>query len=105
MWWFLQILAICCISLVHTFNRWAGINGIAFLTKFLVNSGAQIAIAPLFILSYGLAPSFFQPWFLGTILIAIVGFVISIIFFGEAVTFLKIVGVILGLIGSVLLIL
>jgi len=105
MWWILQILAICGIACIHTFNRWAGIKGIALVTKWLVNVGAQSIIAPLFILSYGLAPTFFQPWFLGTALIALTGFLCSVFFFTEPIALMKVLGAILAVIGSVLLIL
>ena len=105
MWWILQALAIVGVAAVHTFNRWAGLQGINFLTKWLINIGGQAMTAPLFILSYALAPSFFQPWFLGTALIAIMGFVASLIFFGEALTLLKILGAVLSIAGAVLLIL
>lgn len=105
MWWILQILAICGISCLHTFNRWAGIKGFAFMTKWLINGGAQVIIAPLFILSYGLAPTFFQPWFLGTALIALCGFLCSVIFFAEPIVLIKVLGAIFAAIGAVLLIL
>lgn len=105
MWWILQTLAICGIACVHTFNRWAGLKGIAFATKWLVNAGAQTIIAPLFILSYGLAPTFFQPWFLGTSLIALAGFLASVIFFAEPIVLIKVLGAIFAVAGSVLLIL
>jgi multidrug transporter EmrE-like cation transporter len=61
--------------------------------------------APMFIKSYALAPTIFQPWFLGTAAIAILGFVGSLIFFGEALTIVKILGAALALAGAVLLIL
>ena len=105
MWWILQFLAICGITAVHTFNRWAGIQGMEFITKWLINAGAQVCIAPLFILSYALAPGFFQPWFLGTALIGVIGFAVSLIFFGEVITITKIMGAVLSIIGAVLLVL
>jgi len=104
-WWITQVIAICGVTLIHTFNRWAGQKSLSFFIKLLVNTGAQITIAPLFIISYCLAPSFFQPWFLGTVLIAVFGFVVSIIFFKEVIIPIKVIGAVLGLIGSVLLIL
>ena len=105
MWVIYQIIGIICITFIHTFNRWAAANAVSFLTRWLVNIGAQAVVAPMFILSYALAPSFFQPWFLGTILIALCGFGVSLFYFGEVLTLLKITGAVFGLIGSVLLIL
>ncbi len=105
MWWILQILAICCIVVAHTFNRWAALNGISFWIKWGVNVGVQGIAAPFFIFSYMLAPGFFQPWFLGTAAIALLGFLASLIFFGEMLTIIKIVGAALTLAGAVLLIL
>jgi hypothetical protein len=104
-WLIYQIIAIIGVTAVHTFNRWASAHAVSFLTKWMINIGAQAVIAPMFILSYALAPSFFQPWFLGTILIALIGFGVSLLFFGEALTLLKVVGAILGLVSAVLLIL
>jgi len=104
MWWILQILAIFGISCLHTFNRWAGIKGIGFMAKWLINGGAQMIIAPLFILSYAMAPTLFQPWFLGTAVVSLTGFLSSVIFFSESISFIRILGAILGIVGSVLLI-
>jgi len=104
MWIVFQILGVIGVVATHTFNRWAGMHSISFLTKWVINAGAQAFIAPLFILAYQLAPGFFQPWFLGTTLIAILGFLVSVIIFGETITILKIIGAVLGLIGAVLLV-
>lgn len=107
MWWILQIGAILIISALHMFNRWCGIHpqSMPFVSQWFINIGGQGMAAPMFMKSYALAPTFFQPWFLGTSAIAILGFVGSLIFFGEAVSILKILGAVLGLLGAVLLIL
>lgn len=105
MWIFLQVLGIICVSITHMFNRWASINGVSFCTKWLVNVLVQSVGAPAFIKSYALAPSFFQPWFLGTALIALTGFLGSWIFFGESISIIKIIGSLLAIAGSILLIL
>ncbi len=105
MWWIAQLLAIALIAAVHTFNRWASEHGMSFLVRWLANVGGQAVCAPLFILSYALAPTFFQPWFLGTAVLAILGCVASFIFFAEVITITKILGAALALAGAVLLIL
>ena len=105
MWWITQIMAVILIVSAHVFNRWAGINGVDFWIKWAVNVGMQAVAAPLFIMSYMKAPSFFQPWFLGTVLVALLGFLASLIFFGETIVILKILGAALALAGAVLLIL
>ncbi len=105
MWWFLQIIGILCIVIVHIFNRWAGMAGIDFYMRWLINISIQIVAAPAFIKSYALAPTFFQPWFLGTALIATAGFLGSLIFFGEAITIIKIIGSFSAVLGAILLIL
>ena len=105
MWWIAQILAIFIIAAVHTFNRWASIENMSFIIRWLANVGGQAAAAPLFILSYSLAPTFFQPWFLGTAILAILGCVASFILFAEVITITKILGAALALAGAVLLIL
>lgn len=105
MWIFFQVLGIICVSIVHMYNRWASINGVGFYTKWLVNILIQFIGAPAFIKSYALAPSFFQPWFLGTALISLTGFLGSWIFFGESISIIKMVGSLLAIIGSILLVL
>ena len=105
MWWIAQAIAIILITASHVFNRWAGLNEIDFWIKWSVNVGMQAIAAPLFIISYMKAPSFFQPWFLGTGLIALLGFLASLIFFGETIAILKILGAALTLAGAALLIL
>ena len=105
MWWIAQILAIVVIVIVHTFNRWASVEGMSFIIRWLVNVGGQAVAAPLFILSYALSPTFFQPWFLGTAILAILGCVTSLVFFAEVITITKILGAALALAGAVLLIL
>lgn len=104
MWVVYQIFAILGITAVHVFNRWSAAHCLSFASKWLINAGAQCIIAPFFILSYTLAPTFFQPWFLGTCIIALLGFGASVIFFGEAITLIKIIGALLGLIAAILLI-
>lgn len=105
MWWILQIIAVLGVAALHAFNRWNGCANIIDLkVQWLINLLVQAGIAPAFMKSYALAPSIFQPWFLGTGLIALLGFITSLFIFGEALTAVKITGAALSLIGAVLLI-
>jgi len=114
MWWILQITAIVCVSIALIFARWYGfaytgkvgfLLGSSLFVPWAVKVGIEFIAAFAFIKSYAIAPSFFQPWFLGAAALALVGFLGSLIFFGEVVGTLKILGAILALVGSVLLIL
>jgi uncharacterized membrane protein len=105
MWWITQFFAIFVVTCVHTFNRWAGVHGWAFLSKLCINIIVQSIAAPLFMISYMMAPSFFQVSFVGTVIIAVLMFLSSVLFFGEVITFVKLIGAVLAIIGAVLLIL
>lgn len=107
MWWILQIIGIVLITVALTFARWYSqtFPGASIFIPWISKVLIEIIAAFCFIKSYALAPSFFQPWFLGTAAISLLGFIASLIFFGEAVTIIKIVGAALVLSGAVLLIL
>ena len=105
MWWITQTLAIVMVTCVHTFNRWAGLQGWSFLSRLFGNVIGQAIAAPLFMLSYLMAPSFFQASFVGTALIAVLMFLASVFFFCETITFIKLIGAALAMAGAVLLIL
>jgi len=104
MWLIYQILAVIGIVLIHTFNRWAGTCNLPFTYVWPINIVGQGCIAPLFIYSYKLAPSFLQPWFVGTILINALGFCSSMLFFKESIYAHHIIAIILAIIASVLLV-
>jgi hypothetical protein len=87
------------------FARWYGLNYTGTLIPWSVKVGIEPFVALCFIKSYFLAPTFFQPWFLGTVLLALFGFLGSLIFFGETISIIKICGAVLSLIGAALLIL
>ena len=105
MWWITQILAVLAVTCVHTFNRWAGLQGWTFLNRLIGNVIGQAIAAPLFMISYLMAPSFFQVSFLGTVAIALFMFLASVLFFCETITFIKLLGAALAIAGAVLLIL
>ena len=105
MWWITQILAVAVITCVHTFNRWAGLQGWSFLSRLFGNVIGQAIAAPLFMISYTIAPSFFQVSFVGTAVIAVLMFLASVFFFCETITFIKLIGAALAIVGAVILIL
>lgn len=105
MWWILQILGVVGVAFMQAFNRWASQVKIPFRLIWMVDVIIEIIVAPAFIKSYAIAPSLFQPWFLGTAIIAICGFVVGMVLFGEVITITKLIGAALVLAGAVLLIL
>ena len=105
MWWILQIVGALGVTIALIFARWYGINYSGILVPWSVKILMETVVAYSFVKSYALAPSFFQPWFLGAGLIAVFGFLGSLIFFGEVVGIVKICGAALCLIGAALLIL
>ena len=105
MWWILQILGAILITSAFVFNKWAGVNDISFFIRWSAFVAMEMMVAPILIVSYMKAPNFFQPWFLGTSLIALLGFLASLLFFGETTAILKILGAALAFAGAVLLIL
>jgi len=105
MWWITQILGVIGIAFMQVFNRWASIKKMSFVLIWMADVLIEVVVAPLFIKSYAIAPTIFQPWFLGTVVIALLGFLASMIFFGEVITITKLIGAVLALAGAVLLIL
>ncbi len=105
MWWILQTLGVIGIAFMQAFNRWAVQAKIPFTRIWIVDVIIEVIVAPAFIKSYALAPTLFQPWFLGTAIIAVCGFIVSMLIFGEIITITKLIGAALALAGAVLLIL
>jgi hypothetical protein len=107
-WWLWQLIFVIGVVIIHTFNRCSGLPdygiSLTFAQKWGINAGWQALISPTVMISYATAPSFFQPWFFATTVIAVAGFLVSIFFFGETITLIKIIGALLGIISAVLLI-
>jgi hypothetical protein len=107
MWWILQTLYIIGVVFIQVFNRSIGLPNCPYTFSFkntcLINAGWLSLIAPMAIISYAKAPSFFQPWFLGTALIALFGFATSFFIFGEPILMKRMIGASLSLIGIALL--
>jgi len=105
MWWIYQSIAVICVTAALTFGRWYGLHYEGIALPWAVKVAIETVAAYAFIRSYMLAPSFFQAWFLGVVLLSLFGFLISLMFFGEVITMVKIGGAILALSGVVLLVL
>ena len=105
MWWILQIVAALGITIALIFARWYGVNYTGLFIPWAAKVGMETIVAYAFVKSYAIAPNFLQPWFLSTGLIAVFGFLGSLMFFGEVVGVVKICGAALCLIGAALLIL
>jgi len=105
MWWIYQSIAVVCVTAALAFGRWYGLHYEGILLPWAVKVIIEIVAAYAFIKSFMLAPSFFQAWFLGTALLSLFGFLISLMFFGEVITTVKVGGAILALSGVVLLVL
>ena len=105
MWWILQIVGAVLITAAFVFNKWGAANDVSFFIRWVSFICMEAVVAPILIVSYTKAPTFFQPWFLGAACIALLGFMASLIFFGETIVILKILGAALALVGAALLIL
>ena len=105
MWWVLQVLAILCVSGTLTFARWYGLAYTGILVPWAVKVSIEFVAAFLFIKSYTLAPTFLQPWFLGSACLALFGFVASFLIFHDVITITHLIGCILCIIGGILLVL
>jgi len=107
-WWIWQILFILGVTVLHTFNRYIGLPDCSYTFTFsqqwVINTGWQAIIAPTAMFSYAMAPSFLQPWFLGTALISLFGFATSFFIFGEPFVLIRVIGVVCSLVGAILLI-
>lgn len=101
LWWLTHILGLTTILannvLARKFGLCWGTYFFSVCMAIFINSWA-------FILGYSLAPSFFQMWFVSIGILTLYGFAGSIVFFGEAITLMKLIGVAFTLLGAFLLI-
>lgn len=105
MWWILQIIGCLFIAGALTYARWYGINYTGLFNPWAVKVGAEVIAAIFLVKSFAIAPSHFQVWFIGMATLSLLGFVGSLIFFGEIVGAFKICGAVLVLVGAALLVL
>jgi len=101
-WWILQIIGSFGVYFALVPGKKYGLCWRSYLTYLFF---ASTICGWMFLKSYETAPSFFQPWFLGTALLALIGFAASMFYFHEAVGVLNYIGAVLGITGCILLIL
>jgi hypothetical protein len=106
-WWLYQIVACVFVTVGLTYGRWYGDHNpnAGVLVPWAAISVMEIAAALCFLKSYITAPSFFQPWFLGTAVISLLGLIPSLFLFNEVPNIIHIFGAVLAIAGSVLLVL
>lgn len=100
MWALLQIIGIFLIYIAQVSNRYFGLSFFGVFN--------YVAITALFLswmlpLSYQLAPSFFQPYFLGIIMLTIFGLVGSNFLFNDSISWINYLGIFISLIGCILI--
>jgi len=101
-WWILQIMGSFGVYFALVPGKKYGLCWRSYLTYLFF---ASTVCGWMFLKSYETAPSFFQPWFLGTALLALIGFAASTLYFHEAISALNYIGAALGITGCILLIL
>lgn len=100
MWIVLQIIGALFVFLAQASNRYYGFT----IPGVLIYSAIAILLLSWILpLSYQLAPSFFQPYFMGLVLLSIFGLIGSCIIFGETITLINFIGIVIIFIGSVLI--
>ena len=102
MWWILQVTGCLSITAALSYMRIAGLNVSTYTVYVLVQA---LFIAWAFPISYRLAPSFFQAWFLGNATLALGGFAVSWFYLKEVAHIHNYVGAVMAIVGSLLLIL
>ena len=100
-WWLLQILGLSVVLVSNILARKMGVCWFVYIWNV---SMAILVTAWAFMMSYSIAPSFFQAWFVATAIIALYGFFGSTVILGEPLSLLKVVGAMLALAGAFLLV-
>ncbi len=101
MWWVTQIVACMLITFVNVGFRYYGFSFWLVVVGVLVGVPVEVCFAK----SYSTAPSFFQVWFLGNILLVGFGFIVSLLVFDGVVSVRHYVGLVLAGVGACLMIL
>lgn len=99
MWWTYQVLGCLVVTAIVTFISKKGLTVTTWGTYVL----AQVWVAWAFHMSYKLAPTFFQAWFVGNATLALGGFAISC-YCREAIHLYNYAGAAMVFMGAVLLI-
>lgn len=99
MWWPYQVAAAVVVASINSMFRHYGMNYKTMIISMVVIAAAQILYAK----SYTQAPSFIQPWFIGTASLAICGLLSSIILFDGVIGMRHYTGIIFILSGAYML--
>ena len=100
MWVVTQIIGIFFVFLAQVSNRYFGLSMLGVLNYIGITA---IFLSWLLPLSYQLAPSFFQPYFLGIIMLTIFGLIGGNIFFNDNISVVNYLGIFISFIGCILI--
>lgn len=101
MWWILQIIGCLAVCGFQVVNRVYGIGSLSW-GVYAIGSASITYFA--FAWSYSHAPNFVLPWMVGQIALNILGLLVGLAFFKDAVTSQQWVGIGLYIVGGYLLI-
>lgn len=101
MWWILQIVGCLGVCGVQIVNRKLGVC----VTSWVVYSVVAMSVTYLtFAKSYAIAPSFTGAWFVGQTALNVIGLVVGLLYFHDAMSTMQWVGVGVSIVGGYLLI-
>lgn len=102
LWWILQLMGCCAIISTNSIAKIYGLHWWTWGVNVAFCAGVT---AWAFTLSYEIAPTFLQPWFVAQGTLGVMGFLISLVFFDMGLVKLhQILGALLCIIGGVLLV-
>lgn len=101
MWWILQIVGCVAVCGFQVVNRTYGVGSISWLVYAL---GSASVTYFSFCKSYALAPNFVLPWMVGQTALNILGILVGLAWFKDAVTTQQWIGIVLSVVGGYLII-
>lgn len=99
-WVVYQIIACILVGVINAGFRYYGINLKTWLCAIGVASLSQFCFGK----SFTMAPSIFQPWVLGNLVLGLVGLLFSVLIFDGVLAFRHYIGLALALLAGFLLI-
>lgn len=99
MWWMTQVTGCALVLVINCTYRAHGLSTLSIVGTVPL----WLLVGVLFSLSYSKAPTFIQPWFLGTIVMSTLGFLASVVLLEESVKTQNVIGIALSIIASALL--
>jgi len=100
MWILLQILACSIVTVVLMYQRKVGLCFNSIMAYIIASI---VCLSWMFALSYEKAPNLLAPWFLGTVILSLGGFLGSVLYFGDTPTITQVIGAGLAIVASILL--